>query len=120
MILYLFINSREASRKACEICMKLRLHKDMATFQTLHTFIGHNAMPYHNSNALPHVLPYIFSEICLVCFGLLATRYQMLPSFLKKDINIYIYIYIYINFTVTLGHSSQIAPNHPKLKKNVW
>ena len=32
----------------------------MATFQTLWTWIGHNATSYHNLNPLPHALPYIF------------------------------------------------------------
>ena len=38
------INSREASEKACEICLKLKLHKDIAAFQTLQTWIAHVAM----------------------------------------------------------------------------
>ena len=54
---------------ACEIWVKLRLHKDIATFQTLQTWICHNATRYHNLKALPvvlmHALPYIFSEIGL-------------------------------------------------------
>ena len=31
-------------------------------YRTLQTWIGHNAMRYHNVNALPHALPYIFSQ----------------------------------------------------------
>ena len=66
MIPYL-INSKEVSGKACEIWLKSRLHKDVATLQT---WIGHNVTHYHNWNALAHAvpqtLPYIFSEICLV------------------------------------------------------
>ena len=73
MIPYL-INYKEASGKVCEIWLKLRSHKDMATSQTLQTWIGHNTMRYHSLNALPHALPhvlahplpYIFSEICLL------------------------------------------------------
>ena len=45
MILNL-MNSKEVSGKACEIWLKLRLHKDMATFQILQTLIGHNATRY--------------------------------------------------------------------------
>ena len=60
------INSKEAGGKACEIWLKLRLHKDMANFQTLQTWIGHNATRYHNLNGLSQVSPYIFSEICLI------------------------------------------------------
>ena len=31
-------------------------------YQTLQTLIGHDAMRYHNFNALPHALPHIFSQ----------------------------------------------------------
>ena len=76
------INSKEAWGRACEIWLKLRLLKNMATFQTLRTWIGHNATRYQNLNALPHplphALPYIFSEICLVlrCLQWATTRYR--------------------------------------------
>ena len=45
LVIYL-TNSKEASVKACEIWLKLGLLKDMATFQTLQTLIGHNATCY--------------------------------------------------------------------------
>ena len=39
-------------------------------YQTLRTWIGHDATCYHNFNALPHVLPhtllYIFSQFNMV------------------------------------------------------
>ena len=46
-------------------------------YQTLNTWIGHNATRYHNFNALPHALPYIF----YVYHGLelFATGYHALP-----------------------------------------
>ena len=31
-------------------------------YQTLKTWIGHSARCYHKFNALPHALPYIFSQ----------------------------------------------------------
>ena len=37
------INSKEASGKVCEIWIKLRLYKDIATFQILQTWIGYAA-----------------------------------------------------------------------------
>ena len=43
------------------------------------TWIGHNAKCYHNFNALPHPLPYIFTEFSMV-WGLFATGYHLLPS----------------------------------------
>ena len=57
-------------------------------YQTLETWIGHNATHYSNLNALPHALPYSFSEIFLVLRNLqrVTTRYA-LPKFI-----IYIYI----------------------------
>ena len=36
--------------------------KDIASFQALQKWIGHNATRYHNFNALPQALPYIFSQ----------------------------------------------------------
>ena len=36
------------------------LHQDAG--KTWITWIGHNAMRFHDFNAEPHVLPYIFSE----------------------------------------------------------
>ena len=36
------------------------LHQDAR--KTWITWIGHNATRYHNFNALPHALPYIFSQ----------------------------------------------------------
>ena len=49
-------------------------------YQTLETWIGHNATHYPNSNALPHALPYILSEICLVLENLqwVTTRYRQI------------------------------------------
>ena len=72
----------------------MRLLKDMATFQTLQTWTGHNATPCHNLNALPHVLlhvlPYILSEICLV-LGYLQLIFVTVNLF--KKILIYIFFY---------------------------
>ena len=78
----------------------------IAIFQSLQTWIGHNATRYHNLNALPHVLPYALpyslSEICQV-LGYL--QRVTIISF-KKNIN----IYFYINLMVTCGNTLQIAP----------
>ena len=67
------INSKEASRKTSKIWLKLSLLKDMETFQTLQTWIGHNATRYHNLNTLPHALPYIslrFAWFWIICNAL--------------------------------------------------
>ena len=91
------ISSKEVSGKACKIWLQLRLHKDMATFQTLLIWIGHNATCYHNLNVLPHTLLYIFSDICLVLSYLqrVTTRYR---HFFE---NVNVYINFFINLTVT-------------------
>ena len=92
-------------------------------YNTLQTWIGHNATRYHSFNALPHVwpyisviltgvgnalphaLPYIFSEICLFLDYLqrVTTCYR---QFFKKIIH----IHFFINLTVTRGNTLQIAP----------
>ena len=71
------------------------LRKDMATFQTLQTWIGYNATRYHKFYALPHALPNIFSQFNMV-WGPFATGCYVLPLFFLKNVYIYIYIYIYI------------------------
>ena len=61
-------------------------------FQTLQTWTGHNATRYHNFNALPYTLPYIFSQFSLVWDYLqrTTTRYRQIykkmyiNTFLKK------------------------------------
>ena len=35
-------------------------------YQTVQAGTGHNAIRYHNSNSLPHLLPYIFSQFSMV------------------------------------------------------
>ena len=62
----------------------------MATFQTLQTWVGQNATRNHNLNALPHALPYIFSEFCLV-LGYLQRVTLRYRHFLKK---ILIYVFL--------------------------
>ena len=50
----------------------------MTTFQTLHTWVGHNATRYYNFNMLPHAIPYIFTQFSMV-WGYLQgviTRYR--------------------------------------------
>ena len=105
IISYLFIDSKEASLDACEIWLKLRLLSDMATFQTLLTWIGHNETRYHNLNAFLHALLYIFSGICLVLGWTTVNVFKI------------IVIYFFINLTVTRGNPLQIAPNHARPRK---
>ena len=90
----------------------------MTNFQTLQTWLGHNATRYHDLNALPHALlyalPYILSEICLILGYLqcVTTRYR---QFLKKN-SIYIF---FINLTLTHGNPLQTAQNQENPKENV-
>ena len=48
-------------------------------YQTLQTWIGHNATRYHNLSALVHALLYIFSQFSMV-WWLIATGYHAFPS----------------------------------------
>ena len=52
-------------------------------YQTLQTWIGHNATRYHNLNALLHALLYIISQFS-VFWWLIATGYHAFPSNLQK------------------------------------
>ena len=42
------------------------LFKDVTNFQTLQTWLGHNATCYYNLNMFIHALLYIVCEICLI------------------------------------------------------
>ena len=106
MIPFYLINSKEARGKNCEMRLKLRLLKDMATFQTLQTWIGHNLTYYHNLNVLPHKLPpallYNFSDICVVLRYLKRATTRYCHFF-----NIY---FCFLNLTVGRGNPLQIVP----------
>ena len=57
-----------------------RHHKCYRAFSLSLTWTGHNATPYHNFNALPHALLYIFSQFSMV-WGYLqrdTTRYRQI------------------------------------------
>ena len=84
----------------------------MTTFQSLQTWIGHNATRYHNLNTLPHALQYILSEI----YPVLSYKQQVTTCyrhFFKKNINVHFFIQFDSN-------AVQIAPNHAKLRENAW
>ena len=92
--------------------------KHATHYQTLETWIGHNATRYPIWNVLPHALPYIFSGIFLVLGNLqrVTTRYRQIYK--KK---IYIYILFFLKkLTVTRGNTLQIAQNQANLRQNVW
>ena len=42
------------------------LERVITRYQTLQTWRGHKAKRYHNFNALPHSLPYFFSQFNIV------------------------------------------------------
>ena len=95
----------------------------MTNFQPPKTWLGHNATPYPDFNALPDVLShasliYILSDICPNLGYLeqhVTTGYR---QFFKKSY-IYIYIYIYINLTVTRANLLEYAQNQKNLKENL-
>ena len=123
-----FSNSANMDRPCCHVWKVSisfsnlnfsHIERVITHYQTLQTWAGLNVMHYHSLNAvphaLPHALPYIFSEIFLILGYLqcVTTRYRY---FFKKNIN----IYFFINLMVTRGNALQIAPNHAKLRENVW
>ena len=63
----------------------------MATFQTLHTWIGHDAMQYHDFIMLPHALPYTFSQFSMV-WGILQRFTMRYTKFIKQNINSYFFL----------------------------
>ena len=65
----------------------------MALFQTLQTWIGHNAMRYHNLNRFPQMLSYILSDIWLILGDLQRVTMRYIQSFFK---NIITYIFLQI------------------------
>ena len=79
-------------------------------YQTLKTWIGHNATRYPNLNALP----YIFSEIFLVLGNLQRVTMRYRQTYKK-------YIYIFLKkLTVTCGNALQIAQNQANFREKVW
>ena len=86
----------------------------MAAVKTLQTWIGYNAMRYHNFSTLPHALPHIFLRFnwfWTICNGLP----RITVNLLKK----YLYIF-FMNLTAMCINVLQIAPNHAKLRENLW
>ena len=57
-ILYMYVDILFSQIKTIPIMME----RVITYNQTLQTWIGHHATCYHNFNALPHALPYIFSQ----------------------------------------------------------
>ena len=89
--------------------------RDTPHYETLQTRIGLNFTRYHSlnelANVLPHALPYILSEICLVWGYWQRVSACYCYCFLKN-----ITIYFFINLTVARGNALQIAPNHTQLR----
>ena len=75
------INSKEASEKACEIWLKLRLHKDMATFQTMQTWTDHVV--------LFEKLPYPLVSCNFSHFERVTTHYQILKIWIGLNVTRY-------------------------------
>ena len=77
--------------------------------------LNNKAMRYRNLNALPHVLPYILSVICLV-LGYLRRVTTRCSQFFKRNIK----MHFFINLPVLRVIPFQTDSNHIKLKKNIW
>ena len=83
-------------------------------YQTLQTWIGHNAKRYYNFNLLLHVLPYIFSKFSMVWSYLQRVTMRYHQIYKKIYINIF-----FKTMTVTRGNMLQIAQNQENLRENI-
>ena len=114
----IMVNPCFQSLKSCLILQWFQFQSKSVcyhTLLTLETWIEHNATCYHSLNALPHALLYIFSEICLVLDYL-----QRVTTFYHQFIKKYINIYFFMNLMVPRGDALKLAPNHAKLREDVW
>ena len=102
------INSKETSGKTCETWLKLRLHKDMTTLQTLQTWMGlvwKVAISFNKHK---------FSQIeCVI------THYQSLQIWIDLHVTCYHNLKALPH---TLPYDKHVAlwPIHVKLREQVW
>ena len=68
-----------------------RYHRSYRTFFLSLTWVGHNALNYHNFNVLPREIPHLFTQFSIFG-GLFATHTTRYRLFLKKNINIIFFI----------------------------
>ena len=87
------------------------LFKDVTNFQTLQTWLGHNATCYYNLNMFIHALLYCLWD--LPDFGVLQQVTTCYNPFSKESISRF-----FINLMVTHGKPLQIASNLTKLSQN--
>ena len=85
----------------------MRLLKDAATFETLETWISHNAMRYQTRY---RIFSLRFAWFWAICNALPPVTINCFKRIL---------IYIFISLTVTRANPLQIAPNYTKLRENV-
>ena len=96
----------------------MRLLQDIANFETPQTQSFHNTMRYHELNSLPHALPhrlpYAFSDIYLILSYLqwVTMRYRQL--FLKNSI----YIFYKFELRKMSGSPLQVSQNQANLREN--
>ena len=85
-----------------------RYHKRYHTLSLSFTWIGHNATCYHNFNELPHALPYIFSQ-CTMVWGYL--QGCLFGAIYKKYINKF--------EKMMVTNTLQVAQNQGNLRENI-
>ena len=112
-LLTYLISSKEANDKACEIWLKLRLHKDMATFQTLETNM--NRPSWHNWK-----VTISFSKCNLRHFERVTTHYQTLQTWIGFSVMSYhnlnalphAWRYIFSEISLVLGYLQRVCYHH--------
>ena len=112
-LLSYLISSKEANDKACEIWLKLRLHKDMATFQTLETNM--NRPCCHNWR-----VTISFSKCNLRHFKRVTTHYQTLQTWIGFNVMSYHNLNAYrtrhgifsLEICLVLGYLQRVCYHH--------
>ena len=83
-IRYMYTHILVALKKAIPII----LERVITHYQTLQTWRGHNAKRYHNFNALPHALPYFFSQFNIIWGYLQQVTTSYRQTYKKMYINV--------------------------------
>ena len=104
-------------------------------YQTLKTWIGHNATRYHKINALPQALPYTFSQLDMnshnaTCYHNFNELPHALPYIFSQCTMVWGYLqrclfgaiykkYINIFEKMMVTNALQVAQNQGNLRENI-
>ena len=80
-------------------------------YQTLQTRIGHDATRYHKFNALPHALPYIFSQ-----FTWIGHNAKLYHNF---NVLLHVSPYIFSKFSMVWGYLQCVTMRYHQIYKKI-